>query len=177
MSTSVDGGSAIGFRLPLPTPLPAPSVSPLGSGSGRKMGPTFQRDEMTLCVGRSVGWYWEASKVSLGQPAMQKREHQSFAISTGCYLAQMVHIIDYPVTAAAAGRSLAKFLLLRDATFIHAAAVGSGAMSGYPPPDGHQPSHKMWRLTEITNEHINLPVILQRHLLYQQQQQLQHGGL
>lgn len=42
-----------------------------------------------------------AGRVSPGQSAMQKREHQSFAISTGCYLAQMVHIIDYPVTAAA----------------------------------------------------------------------------
>lgn len=35
------------------------------------------------------------------QPAMQKREHQSSAISTGCYLAQMVHVIDYPVTGVA----------------------------------------------------------------------------
>lgn len=38
--------------------------------------------------------------MSPGWAVMQKLEHQSFAISTGCYLAQMVHIIDYPVAVA-----------------------------------------------------------------------------
>ena len=98
--------------------------------------------------GVSVAGGGALCRVSLGQAAMQKRGHQSFAISTGCYLlAQMVHIIDYPVTAAAA-------LLL----------VIPGGEGGRARPEGGHPdisrssagAHKVCRLTEITNERINL---------------------
>lgn len=59
------------------------------------------------------------------QPSMQKLEHQSFAISTGCYLAQMVHIIDYPVSGAAAVAAplYAAALLLQSCSFCFDAAV------------------------------------------------------
>lgn len=91
-------------------------------------------------VGRMDGG--RGTKLNFVWLAMQKLEHQSFAISTGCYLAQMVHIIDYPVAAvagwpattpaAAGGEALEPSVCYKVCLGWHSS---HGVMSGYP---GHK---------------------------------------